>query len=304
MKVAIVAWTAIAGAPWNQFHCLKKYTSLNVRLINQRITYADQRRFPHDLFFSNERAQQWIKQADVVHIHNYLPLELQKLLNKNRQLIVATLHSCPRQGTWKELSSFAHKTYTIRQPMQMREYKGFDTLPNLFDVWGYHTLNRGVENLKIVYAPTSKGGLSLPSSKGYPQVLPILKKFTKEHEDISLVHFDGMEYKKNLERKRQCQIVVDDVCPDHKTFHLTSIEGAVFGQAILTSQPEGTGYPFVETTINTLEKTLEKIYNNRRWLALLCKQSREWAEDEWDPKKHVDDYLRAYGIKDENLYNK
>lgn len=303
MKVAIVSWTALAGSPYQQFCCLKKYTDLDIHLINQRITYADKRHFPCDMLFADERAKRWIKNADVVHIHNYLPKELQRILNKDKQLVIATLHSCPRQGTWKELLNFAHKTYTIQQPLQMAEYKGFDTLPNMFDVWAYNTLNRGTEHLKIAYAPTSRGGPSIPSSKGYPQVLPILKRFSGKYKDVTLVHFEGMEYYKNLETKRQCQIVVDDVCPDHRTFHLTSIEGAVFGQAVLTSQPDGTGFPFVETTIATLENTLEKLYSDRRWLASLCKISREWVEDEWDPKKHVYNYLKAYGVNNAGLYN-
>lgn len=296
MKIALVSWTALAGAPWQQFCCLKKYTDLDIHLVNQRITYADKRRFPCDMLFADQRAKNWIREADVVHVHNYLPPELKGILNKDKQLVLATLHSCPRQGTWKELLDFAHKTYTIRQPMQMKEYEGFDTLPNLFDIWAYSPINNDTSRLKIVYAPTSRGGPEIPASKGYPIVLPKLQTFAAKYEDVELVHFEGVEYTRNLELKRQCNIVVDDVCPTHKTFHLTSIEGAVFGQAVLTSQPEDTGFPFLETTIDTLDFNLERLYRDRELVKSLGIKSRQWAERDWNPQIHVKDYLEAYGV--------
>lgn len=68
----------------------------------------------------------------------------------------------------------------------------------------------------------------------------------------------------------------------------------MFGQAVLTSLPKEGGFPFFETTTKNLEDNLNLLYEDREFLFTLCKQSRDWAENKWNPKKQVNDFLQAY----------
>jgi hypothetical protein len=103
----------------------------------QKNTYHDGRVFPYDMLFEDQGAQEYLRSADVVHLHNDLPLHVERLLTRSRQRIIATLHSSPPSPMWKHMRSYAHKAVVIRQPLQMRNHPSSATLPNLFDIWDY-----------------------------------------------------------------------------------------------------------------------------------------------------------------------
>ena len=296
MKVAIYSHTPIAGAPWNQYQCMKRYLpNEEIRFIQQRVQYKDGREFPKDLVLTDRGASAWLKSADVVHIHNYLPTELKGYLRPKKQKIIATLHSVPRQGNWQDLLHYAQKTFTIRQPMQMREYVGFDTLPNMFDIWNYKAdatkTYDGVIN--IVYCPTNKHANNVTSSKGYNTVMPLLVQIKKERgNEVNIISFSDVEYLENLKRKSLGHITIDDICG--ATFHLTSIEGCCTEQAVLTSVPKDWGYPFIYTTLSNLKEKIDYFLDNRDKLAYAANYSRSWLETNWNPKTMVSEYLTAY----------
>lgn len=296
MKVVHYATTPVAGAPFQQVQCLKKYSNVEVRLVNQRIQYKDGRVFPKDLLIAEQEAREAVRNADVVHLHNYLASEVKPLLNRTRQKIIATLHSIPRQGNWQDLMTFAHKTYCIRQPMQLREYKGFDSLPNLFDVWDYLPPADKDYNgvIKIVYCPTNTYGPPGPGSKGYPVVMPFFEKIKKEYgSQIELIHHRNVEYHKNLRLKSEGHITIDDICGS--TFHLTSLEACCTAQAVLTSVPKEWGFPFVYTTLSNYEEKIRYLLENRDKLRSIAQASRRWIEQNWNPQIQVQEYIRAYG---------
>jgi hypothetical protein len=294
MKVAIYATTPIAGAPFLQYECLKKYApEIEVKHIQQRNRYADGRVFPQELYISQAEGRNAIKAADVIHIHNYLPTEVEQLIDFKRQKVVATLHSCPRQGNWSHVIKRARKTFCIRQPMQMAEYKGFPTLPNMFDVWRWTPLeNKNYKgNLNIVYCPSNKHANNKIASKGYETVMPLLRKLD-ERGDIGLIHHTGVEYIKNLQLKQHGHIVIDDIIG--KGWHLTSIEGGCFGQVVLGNTPEDMGYPFIETNQWNITETVMRFIDNRDLLEHTGKKTRTWLEQNWDPKEQCKEYVKVY----------
>ena len=296
IKVVIVSVTPVAGSPFQQYQCLKKYTDLNVRFIQNRAQYRDGRLFPKDLLDSEPVARQVIRDADVIHIHNALPTWLPPLINKARQRVIGTLHSFPRQGNWQQIMQFSHRVFTIRQPMQLREYKGFDSLPNLFDIWEYLPIpNKSYDGvIKIVYCPTNTYGPPGPGSKGYPVVMPLLERLQKQYGTaIELIHHRNVEYLENLRLKREGHITIDDICGS--TFHLTSLEGCCTAQAILTSTLKEWNYPFVYTTLSNLEEQLHFLLENRDNLQMIAQQSRQWVETNWNPKEMIQEYVKAYG---------
>ncbi len=295
MKVAIYSHTPIAGSPFLQYQCLKKYSNLELQHIQHRNEYKDGRVFPKDLLLSDRRATHWLRNADVVHLHNYLPSEIRIHLNPKRQRIIATLHSIPRQGNWQEVIKIAHKVFTIRQPMQQREYKGFPTLPNMFDVWGVPVPKKVYTNvINIVYCPTNKHPNSAPGSKGYLTVMPFLEALKKERKnDVNIISHSNMEYYKNLAIKQEGHITIDDICG--ATFHLTSLEACSTQQTVLTSCPKDWGFPFVYTTLSNLREKVEYLLDNRDMLERISKESRAWMEKNWNPVDQVKEYIKAYG---------
>jgi hypothetical protein len=295
VKVVHYSRTPLAGAPWQIFQCLKNYTDLDVRLVNQKANYADKRSFPKDLLLASDEAKQVLIDADVVHVHNYWDKELDVLLDRKHQRILSTLHSVPRQGNWRETLQKSHKSYCIRQPMQMAEYVNFPTLPNMFDIWKWIPKEiPSNREIGIVYCPTNKLPADKVASKAYPFVQPLIEKIARQYSNVYLICHTSMPYIQNLETKRNGRIVIDDVSPQSKTFHLTSIEGASHAQAVLTSLPKKHGYPFCETTVGSLEWWLHYLIEDFDRLCKIGLETREWAEKSWNPKIQVQDYLDAY----------
>jgi len=54
MRVAIYSRTPMAGAPWELYKALRRYTDLDVSLVNDFVRYADGRVFPHHLLLSSQ----------------------------------------------------------------------------------------------------------------------------------------------------------------------------------------------------------------------------------------------------------
>lgn len=294
MKVAIYSTTPVAGAPYQQYECLKNYADgVEVHHIQQRNAYADGRKFPKDMFLTEAQGRSWIKGADVIHIHNYLPAELETLIDFKRQKVVATLHSFPRQGNWKHLVLRARKTFCIRQPMQILEYKEFNSLPNMFDVWAWTPKpNKDYKGkVNLVYAPSNKHQNDKKASKGYHTVHPLLMKLDAR-SDIGIIFHTGMDYLQNLRLKREGHVFIDDIIAP--TWHLTSLEGACFGAVSLNALPIGNEFPFVHATQYNIEEVINRFLDNRDLMEHVGKKARTWVEQNWNPKEQVKEFVRVY----------
>ena len=294
MKVAIYSTTPVAGAPYQQYECLKRYAEgVEVRHIQQRNRYADGRSFPKDLFITESKGRDWIKGADVIHVHNYLPQDLERLIDFKRQKVVATFHSFPRQGNWQHTMNRARKAYCIRQPMQIAEYKELSSLPNMFDIWTwYPETNKNFKGkINIVYCPSNKHPNKQKASKGYETVHPLLTRLGAR-PDVGIISHTNMEYIHNLRTKRAGHLVIDDIIAP--TWHLTSLEGAAFGAVSLTGVPREQGFPFVETNQWNVEETINRFLDNRELMEHAGKKARAWLEDNWNPKEQVKEYIKVY----------
>jgi len=286
MKLAIYARTPLAASPWELYKALRKYTSIDVSLINQRFRYADGRYFPHHLLLGrdNGAATSALRRADLWHIHNYLDDELISL--KRNHKVLAQFHSLPRQGNWDELMKFADINYTIRQPMQEREYR-IPGLPNLIDPDELQPIRR-TKKIKIAYAPTSKTPIGHPASKGYDQVITVLRRVALER-DVEIKLIEKMSYLTNLGVKQKCHILIDDVVTGN--WHRTSLEGLCFGCAVLNRVKS---VPYVYTTIETLKEKLFWLIDNPQVLADYQQRGRLWVLQNWHAMDLVQNYVRAY----------
>lgn len=285
MRVAIYSRTPLAAAPLELWKALRKYTDVDARLINETLRYGDGRTFPGDMASGTEAAAAVLKEAEVWHVHNYLPASLPGLRNGHTR-VLAQFHSIPRLGNWQALMQFASLSYTIRQPLQEREYR-LPTLPNLIDPDEYRPIRRPGP-VTIGFAPTNRQPLGNPASKGRDEVRSVLDEVARE-TGAEIVWIEGVSYAANLEMKAHCHILIDDVVTGN--WHRTSLEGACFACAVIN---RNTSAPFVFGSLPTLKEKLCWLVANRSALAALQEEARCWILQRWHAMDLVKEYVAVY----------
>ena len=286
MKLAIFSKTPLAAAPWELYRALKKYTLLDVSLINSTYRYNDGRTFPHHMLLAanNGSSMKLLRDSDIWHIHNYLVPQL--VMMRKSQKVVAQFHSLPRLGNWKQLIEFADACYTIRQPNQEKEYN-LKGLPNIIDPDNYMPIRRK-QPVKIAFAPSTRVAIGHPGSKGYAQVRMVLDRVANKR-DVHIIWIEGLSYSKNLELKQQAHILIDDVVTGN--WHRTSLEGMCFGCAVLNRVMKS---PFIYATLNTLEERLLWLIDNPTILNDFQERSRLWVLQHWHAIDMVKEYVSVY----------
>lgn len=286
MKVAIFSCTPLAAAPWELYKALKKYTSIDVNLINGKVAYADGRIFPFHLRMTspNSMACEALAESDLWHVHNYFDPVLALLRGKRK--VIAQFHSLPRMGNWQRLMDFADRCYTIKQPLQEKEYK-LKGLPNIIDPDEYRPVRRKPP-IRIAFAPSNRAPIGNPASKGYYEVKAILKKVAKKRP-VEIVWIEGESYEANLRIKQQSHIIIDDVVTGN--WHRTSLEGACFGCAIINRVMK---VPFVYASLATLEERLLWLVDNPAILNDFQERTRLWILQHWHAMDCVKRYVHAY----------
>jgi len=286
MKLAIFSKTPLAAAPWELFKALKKYTALDVNLINSTVRYNDGRTFPYHrlLTINNGASMKILQESEIWHIHNYLVPQL--IMVKKSQKVIAQFHSLPRLGNWEQLMNFADVCYTIRQPNQEKEYK-LKGLPNIIDPDEYRPVRRR-SPVKIAFAPSTRVAIGHPGSKGYMQVKVVLDRIASKR-DVKIIWIEGRPYGENLELKQQSQILIDDVVTGN--WHRTSLEGMCFGCAVFNKVARS---PFVYSTLDTLEQRLLWLVDNPAILNDFQERSRLWVLQHWHAMDQVKEYVKAY----------
>jgi len=286
MRLVIFSRTPLAAAPWELYKALKKYTSLDVSLVNQNYRYPDGRMFPYHLLLNmNGTASLALKKADIWHVNNYWHRELNTL--HGSQKIIAQFHSVPRLGNWRELMKRADACYTISQPLQEREYK-LPSLPNVIDPDEYRPIRRA-STVRIAYAPTTKLPVNHVSSKGYYEVKKILDEIARERA-VEIVWIEGKNYRENLRLKQSCHILIDDVVTGN--WHRTSLEGACFGCAVLNRVKK---VPFVFSNLKTLKEKLLQLIDSPAMLADIQERTRLWVLQNYHAIDTIRKYKLAYG---------
>lgn len=286
MNICIYSKTPLAAAPWELYKALKKYTLHNIELINEKNRYRDGRSFPYSLLWAsnNGAAKRVLAEADLWHIHNYLPYDI--IEYRAHQKVMAQFHSLPRLGNWQQLMKFADKSYTITQPLQEKEYQ-LPSLPNIIDPDEYLPMKRQ-KKIKIAFAPTSRAPIGHQNSKGYEEVKRVLNKIATIR-DIDIEWIEGIPYIENLALKRESHILIDDVVTGN--WHRTTLEGACFGCAVLNRVRK---VPFVFASHQTLEERLLWLIDNPYVLKDFQERIRLWILQEWHAMDLIKPYVKAY----------
>lgn len=288
MKVTIYSRTPLAAAPWELFKALRKYTLLEVALINEKIKYPDGRIFPYHLMLSHDgAARNWLMGSDVWHVNNYLTPPIQRIKKGNSNIkVLAQFHSIPKLGNWRQLMQFADECYTIKQPLQERAY-GFPALPNIIDPDEYRPVRRQ-QIIKIGFAPTTKLPVGYPASKGYHEVRKILSEMALR-KGAEICWIEGKPYLENLKMKSSCHILIDDVVTGN--WHRTSLEGACFGCAVINRVNK---HPFVFANLQNLKEKLCWLIESQKNLAYIQELTRMWVLQDWHAMDRIQEYTKAY----------
>ncbi|NTV52304.1 MAG: hypothetical protein HGA76_04735 [Candidatus Firestonebacteria bacterium] len=267
--------------------CINKYSSdFHVRWLANENSYADGRVFPKDLIWNQDRedAQRVLRQADIIHIQNEVNPEWMPFI-KNKRILVQ-YHSCPvRQDVVTELTRWSRHQYTLMQPMQLRQY-GLRGLPNLLDPDEYTPQPALRPQPRIAFAPTNAWKAGEVGSKASREVAEILGGF-QDRAEVDV--FGHLPYTENLDRKRNADILIDDVVND--TFHKTTLEGCCYGLAVLTSAPPG---GWLQTNLEHLALYLRMLLREPEYLRDMQARSREWIMRSWHPRDMVQYYVEAY----------
>lgn len=286
MKVVIYSKTPLAAAPWELYKALKKYTDIEVALINDTNRYRDGRVFPHHLLFLNNNGEciEHLNSSDIWHIHNYLVPYL--ILLKRKQKVMAQFHSVPKMGNWNDLMKFADESYTIDQPIHKEIYK-LPSLPNIIDPDEYKPIRRR-GRIKIAFAPSTRLPIGNLQSKGYYEVKKILNDLARER-DVEIVWIERKTYEENLRMKRESHILIDDVVTGN--WHRTSLEGLCFGCAVLNRVRK---VPFVYSNLNMLKSRLLYLIDYPGNLYDIQERSRLWILQNWHPIEKLKSYVKVY----------
>ena len=286
MKIVMLSMTPLAAAPYELLHCLRTYTDHDVVWATVQSEFPGGWTFPSDLVWSahKEQIMEHVAQADIIHVQNSMAPWFEKHVMDKPVLV--QFHSVPIRRNHDWLCSLATKCYTIRQPMQQRQFPTIPTLPNVIDCEKYKGLNLDRNRPHVVFAPTNNWHLSAVGTKGKAFVIEVLEQFEGQ---LSFDIFSRIPYEENLLRKQQADIIIDDII--NGTFHRTSLEGSCFGAAVLSSAGKD---QWMHTTKETLVRNLCLLAKNRDLLKSYQERSRRWIEQEWHPSELVKEYIEAY----------
>ncbi len=288
MKVVVLSRTPLAAAPWELAKAIQRYTDIDVQLVQERADYQDGRRFPRGLLIGEPGAAQALKQADLWHVHNSLP----RMISPTPAIpILAQFHSVPRMSGWQELSAVAKMSYAIRQPAQMAEYVGLPTLPNVIDPDEYRPDPfRAPSPIIVAFAPTSRAVIGVPCSKGYHEVLGVMRRVLANRQGKVLFDLiEGAPYEQNLARKRRAHILIDDIATG--SWHRTSLEGACFGCAVINASSVE---PWVHAVPETLLAVIGKLVDDPAFLSDKQERARAWVLSRWHAMDAAQEYAEAY----------
>ena len=284
MNIVHVSKTALASSPYEIMKCLNKYTKLRVRWIAHRTSYADGRKFPADVLWNDlAERQRLLSEADIIHVHNEVaPMMDDSIRGKQ---ILLQLHSVPKRMITEEAKKVTSHIYTISQPLQMRVYDLPD-LPNLIDPEEYTPLPKTSNRLQVVFAPTNSFSIEKPGTKARELVEDILNSL-KNQIDIDI--FSNLNYEDNLRRKRNADIIIDDVV--NETFHRTTLEACCFGVGVINNMHN----PFwIFADKNSLRAVLVSLADNMKRVREYQKMARQWVIKFWHPEEQAQKYVEAY----------
>ncbi len=318
-----VARTNCAGAIWRIHDAINRYTEHTCRTITAS-NITNGRRFPQDILLNQvHEVKHLLVKADVIHFHNWIDHESPEMLQYRHYFqgkrMVLQYHTEPallqRQFRRDVVTRNDISTLVIAQK-HVRFYPNSIPVPNLVDIWDFNLMpvQRNNPRLRVIYTPSDLKAYAIYGNtccgKGYPQVLPLLKKLQAEgiidYEVITDKTWDEL-----MPIKQKADICIDECVTGG--YHLCSLEALSQGLVTIAWLDEKTQkaihgivgreteLPWVNTRQDVLETALRQLAANPARVAEIKTASRQWMEVNWEPKILVNRFLNAYWPVSENV---
>lgn len=335
MLIVHITSTHLAGAPIRIVNAINNHSKYSARLImltKNNPTYI-KRTYPTDLIYDENKAESLslIKKADIIHFHHFF--DIKRGDNPfNLDFYSYTKNSC------KFVRHFHTNLDTILSwtpdNTNLREKIINDPLPKFVVP---HCAQRYFLDAKVVpniiphddelylpYKPNNSAPIVFFSStssapawkerwetKGKNEVLKIIKKLEKKGL-CKLRFVEQMPYEECLKLKQSSDIVVGDVITG--SYHLTELEALSMGKPVvcyidgntqltLTNLTGCKAIPFINTSIEYLEKVLIDLCNNKNLVEEIGSFSRNWVENYYHVKNMVQIYIKCYKNIVKNQWN-
>lgn len=157
-----------------------------------------------------------------------------------------------------------------------------------------HEHHVNTKPVRIGHAPTNR------AAKGSDIIIPILQKLSRTHNaEIELI--EGMSYEKALERKRACDIFVDQI--GDLGYGINSLEAMAMGIPACSCLAPGFAemYPdhaFVDIHAENLADRLTPLIENASFRRVIGERARDWVRENHDAVKVVRKIHQIAGIDD------
>lgn len=314
-----IAKTNCAGAIWRIHDAINAYTEHTCRTITAS-DMTNGRKFPHDIFLNQvHEVKHLLARADVIHFHNWIDHESPEMVPFRHlfggKRLVLQYHTEPallqRQYRRDVVNRDDITTLVIAQK-HLRFYPKSIPVPNLIDIWDSRLapLPRSNPKPKVIYTPSDLKSYAVYGNtccgKGYPQVLPVLKKLKVE----GLIDFEVITdktWEELMPIKQRADICIDECVTGG--YHLCSLEALSQGlatiawidpqteQAIERIVGHKTDLPWINTQQSDLEARLRHLASHPEIVAKAKVDSRRWMEENWSPQALVQRFVDAYWPK-------
>ena len=321
MYILHLSATPLAGAPVRLCKILNKYsntfnksalslpTGIQFDKADIMINYHyASRNVP--VFHDSEILFEEIKKADIIHIHNYPPI------NKNsyawelikKKPVIVQFHSPPHisKPRYDIISSKINikKILVIGQyHARVLNFPNKKIVRNVVDI--YHPLMQPkIQNNNppiITYAPSNTRGPEMKwAYKSYNEILELFDKLRGKY----ICHiFTNIPWNICLKERQIANFHIDEIHTG--SYHLSSLEGLSQGKVVIANLAEWmieiikeltgcTDVPWLICNKNNIEFNINSLAANKDKLLLQQKLSREWMEKYWTPELIINDYLEVY----------
>ncbi|WP_320040112.1 hypothetical protein [uncultured Desulfobacter sp.] len=316
IRVVHFSVTPLAGAPIRLVQTLNRLTKVEARLIDlTRFGIYD-----HDVVFDEtpQEALRLAKQADILHLHNYIdldcqqfaPIDFKKLFADNKR-IIRHFHStsdwiAEQMGSSEEeLLACSLPSLVIAQYPE-RFFRKSLVIPNLIPHSHplYTPLGEQEPEFDIFFSHTKTAGAFERrwDTKAAPEMIRIIEQVATQ-TGCSYKIITGKPLSEVLQVKQKARIVIDDLATG--SYHLTGLEGLTQGKPVLSFLDErclhllrhfsGLDHcPFINVRLEDARQVLIYLLDHPDVCRKIGRASRNWILSYWNEEKLIQFYVQAY----------
>lgn len=315
LKVVHLSITALAGGPYRLVRALRRYTDLDVRLIDLKRWGI----YPHDVVFNEglDQAIELAEKADIIHLHNYLDLD-------SKTFAPIDLTELAAQGT-AFLRQFRSEPNLVARVMGIsvgelldspmpsvviaqypeRFYPEARVVPNNLPINDTSYLPVTEPPVwDILFSPTRDRGAweDRWNTKGTPETIRLMKQLARRTGCRTKVVSD-QPLMKVLREKRRSYIVLDEMVTG--SYHISGLEGvsmakptlAFLDERMLRVLREMSGaqtHPFINTRLEDAGKIISYLLGHPDEGAEIGQAGRRWIETHWSEEAIADQFKGIY----------